>query len=56
MSWKQCALRVFRGRNGVRIINGDANSEDLYGGICEHFCAGLEEDERSESTGIDGVG
>ncbi len=39
-----------------RVVNGDANSEDLYGGSCERFCAGSEEKKRSESIGIDGAG
>ena len=28
MSWKQCALRAFHGRDSVRIIDGDAIGED----------------------------
>ena len=28
MSWKQCALRAFHGRDSVRIIDGDTIGED----------------------------
>ncbi len=27
----------------------------IHGGICEYFCSGSEEDERSESIGVDGA-